>query len=86
MRSILAEQRELNGHPVDGSILRGKLRGQPLKVNNLARRVVKPVLAKAEPDPIAWHSWHALRRGVATDVSAVERDPNAAKAFSGTKT
>ncbi len=81
LRSILVEQRESDGNPSSGCILRGKLRGQPLNLNNLARRVVKPVLAKAEPNPIPWRIGYALRRGIATVVSAVERDPNTAKAL-----
>lgn len=79
LRSILAQQRELDGNPASGWILRGALRGQPLNLNNLARRVIKPVLANVEPNPIEWRTWYALRRGIATVVSAVERDPNAAK-------
>jgi hypothetical protein len=79
LRSILAEQRELDGNPSNGWILRPKLSGQPLNLNNLARRVVKPVPARAKPNPVAWHTWYALRRGIATLVSAVERDPHAAK-------
>lgn len=79
LRSILAEQRELDGNPTSGWILRGELRGQPLNLNNLARRIIKPALAKVEPNPLPWRTWYALRRGIATVVSAVERDPNAAK-------
>ncbi len=79
LRSILAQQRELDGNPASGWILRGALGGQPLNLNNLARRVIKPVLANVEPNPIEWRTWYALRRGIATVVSAVERDPNAAK-------
>lgn len=79
LRSILAQQRELDGNPARGWILRGALRGQPLNLNNLARRVIKPMLANVEPNPIEWRTWYALRRGIATVVSAVERDPNAAK-------
>lgn len=81
LRSILAEQRELDGNPSNGWILRGKLRSQPRNWNNLARRIIKPALVKAKPEPIAWRTWYALRRGIATVVSAMEKDPNAAKAL-----
>lgn len=81
LRGILAEQYKLDGNPTTGWILKGKFQGRPLNLNNLARRIIKPVLAKVEPEPIPWRTWYALRRGIATVVSAVERDPNAAKAL-----
>jgi hypothetical protein len=37
--------------------------GQMINLNNIASRVVIPVLKKAG---IAWHGWYALRRGIAT--------------------
>jgi len=48
-------------------------------LNNLASRIIKPALANVKPNPLEWKTWYALRRGIATVVSAVERDPNAAK-------
>lgn len=38
--------------------------GQPLDLNNLARRVIAPVCPK-------WHGWHAFRRGLATNLHAL---------------
>ena len=37
--------------------------GQPLSLNNLARRVIAPVCK--------WHGWHAFRRGLATNLHAL---------------
>jgi integrase len=39
--------------------------GKPLDLKNLASRVIKPVLDKAE---LEWHGWHAFRRGLATNL------------------
>jgi integrase len=40
--------------------------GQPLNLDNLARRVIAPVSA--------WHGWHAFRRGLATNLHALGVD------------
>src|SRR5215472_13692805 len=45
LRSILAELREADGNPGSGPILRGPS-GCPLDLDNLAERVVKPVLMR----------------------------------------
>jgi integrase len=39
--------------------------GQPLNLDNLARRVIAPALAVNQ---IPWHGWHAFRRGLATNL------------------
>ena len=39
--------------------------GQPLNLQNLARRVIMPKLTEAK---IEWHGWHAFRRGLATNL------------------
>jgi integrase len=38
--------------------------GQPLDLDNLARRVIAPAVGKT------WHGWHAFRRGLATFLHA----------------
>jgi integrase len=38
--------------------------GQPLDLDNLARRVISPAVGKT------WHGWHAFRRGLATFLHA----------------
>jgi integrase len=63
--------------PLLGEILdrhRGSLRsgpvflasnGQPLNLDNLARRIIIPVLRVSNME---WHGWHALRRVLATNL------------------
>jgi integrase len=37
--------------------------GKPLNLDNLARRVIAPL--------VEWHGWHAFRRGLATNLHAL---------------
>jgi integrase len=76
LRSILGELRKMQGNPVNGPILRGPKAGQPLNLDNLARREVRPILKNAK---IEWHGWYSLRRGIATTLHNIEKDPMAAK-------
>jgi integrase len=76
LRSILAELRVADGNPASGPILRGPKAGRPLNLDNLARREVRDTLMEAK---IAWHGWYSLRRGIATTVHNLEKDPMAAK-------
>jgi hypothetical protein len=39
--------------------------GGPLNLDNLARRVIQPVLVV---NKLRWHGWHAFRRGLATNL------------------
>src|SRR5579864_8372781 len=39
--------------------------GKPLNFDELAFRVIKPALTKSG---MAWHGWHAFRRGLATNL------------------
>jgi integrase len=45
--------------------------GQPLNLDNLARRVIVPVLAV---NKLPWHGWHAFRRGLATNLHHLGAD------------
>jgi integrase len=45
---------------------RGK---KPIRMDNLSRREIKPDLKKAR---IEWHGWHAVRRGLATNLSELD--------------
>jgi hypothetical protein len=74
-KSLLAELRTADGNPDAGPILRSPL-GRPLNLDNLAKRTVRPILEVAG---LKWHGWYALRRGIATLVSSVEKDAMAAK-------
>lgn len=75
LRSILLALHDEDKNPTSGPILRGPS-GKPLNLDNLARREIVPVLTAAK---VEWHGWYALRRGIATLLSAVEKDPMAAK-------
>jgi integrase len=73
--TMLAELRALDKNPASGPVLRGPS-GKPLDLHNLANRVVIPILTAAK---IEWHGWYALRRGVATAISALSKGSLAAK-------
>jgi hypothetical protein len=75
LSSLLVELRAAEGNPRTGPILRGQC-GEPLNLDNLAKRTVRPILAAAG---LEWRGWYALRRGIATLVSSVEKDAMAAK-------
>jgi integrase len=75
LASILADLRAADNNPGSGPILRGPS-SKPLDLHNLGNRVVIPTLQEAG---IAWHGWYALRRGVATAVTALSTDSLAAK-------
>jgi integrase len=47
--------------------------GQPLNLDNLARRVIAPVSK--------WHGWHAFRRGPATNLHALSVDDKTIQAI-----
>ena len=75
LAGIMAELREKDGNPTNGPILRGPSK-KPLNLDNLAKRVLCPLL-KAKG--IEWHGWYSLRRGVATTLAGLSRDPLASK-------
>ena len=75
LRELLAELKGLDASPESAPILKG-VAGNPLDLNMLAKRVVVPVLRKAN---LQWHGWYAMRRGIATLTATVAKDANAAK-------
>jgi integrase len=85
LRELLAELREVEGNPQKGPILRGVLGGKPLNLDMLAREVIRPALRNRknyrdpEAKPIEWQGFYSLRRGIATQLTAITRDPMAAK-------
>ena len=88
LRSILTELHETDCNPQIGPVLCGPT-GKPLNLDNLVKRVIAPALEKARVEKktgVEWHGWYALRRGIATLVSSVEKDPLAARACFGTPT
>jgi integrase len=90
LRALLAELREAERNPEKGPILRGvKLsedgKPKPLDLNMLAREVIRPALHNprnyrdSETKRLEWHGFYSLRRGIATQLTALTRDPMAAK-------
>jgi hypothetical protein len=61
------------------------MKGKPLNLDRPARRVIRPALRNPEnyrtPDakPIEWQGFYSLRRGIATQLTAITRDPMVAK-------
>jgi integrase len=53
-------------------IFAGERRGVPLNLHNLAHRNIKP---KFKEHGIAWKGWHAFRRGLASNLYALEVSP-----------
>jgi len=70
LANILSEWRAEAGEPESGYIFAGK-NGQPLNLNNLANRVIKPAMRAIG---VQWHGWHAFRRGVATNLKRLKVD------------
>jgi len=60
-----------------GPILRAR-NGQPLNLDNLARRVIGPALAVNQ---IRWEGWHAFRRGLATNLHRLGVDDKTIQAI-----
>jgi integrase len=60
----LDEYRELCGSPEAGWMFSNSA-GNPLDLDRLVSDVIRPALTKAG---IAWHGWHAYRRGLATNL------------------
>jgi integrase len=87
LRELLAELREAEGNPQVGPILRG-VKGKPLDLNRLAKRVIRPALRNRENyrdgqakdwKPLQWQGFYSFRRGIATQLATITRDPMAAK-------
>jgi len=87
LRELLAELREADCKPANGPILRG-VKGGPLDLNMLAKRVIRPALRNRKnyrdgesknATPLEWQGFYSLRRGIATQLTAITHDPMAAK-------
>jgi len=92
LRELLAELREAEGNPANGPILRGvKLskdgKPKPLNLNALARDIRAALLDREnyrngqakDWKPLGWHGYYSLRRGIATQLNTMTRNPMAAK-------
>lgn len=84
---LLAQLREAEGNPANGPILRG-VKGGPLDLNMLAKQVIRPALRNRKNyrdgqsknwKPLEWQGFYSLRRGIATQLTAITHDPMAAK-------
>jgi integrase len=61
----------------DGFIFCGSRTSQPLRLENLYRRVMKPRFEKKQ---IEWKGWHAFRRGLATNLGVLKVEPKVIQA------
>ena len=64
-----------------GYIFAGR-KGQPINLDNLAKRVVRPALKQAK---IGWHGWYSLRRFHGTQVRIHADSETSAKALGHSK-
>jgi len=87
LRELLADLRAREGKPDSGPILRG-VKGKPLSLDMLARVLIRPVLRNRanyrngqskDWKPLEWRGYYSLRRGIATQLNTITRDPMAAK-------
>lgn len=76
VKDALEEHREREGRS-EGFIFQAR-NGKPLRLENVARRDIRPALDKAG---IAWHGWHAYRRGVATNLYELGAPPKTVQAI-----
>ena len=67
--------------PLGGYILAG-LKGQPVILDNMAKRSIRPVLAKAG---LTWRGWYSMRRFLGTAVRMNADGETMAKALGNSK-
>ena len=70
LRRFLDQHRLLSGNPETGIMFRTR-KNTPLSLTNLRHDYILPALDKAK---IAWHGFHAFRRGLATNLHALGVD------------
>jgi len=81
LRGILLDLWNAQGCPTGGYIFAGR-KGQPIILDNMAKRVLRPVLEEAK---IEWHGWYALRRFHGTQVRMHADSETSAKALGNSK-
>ena len=64
LREKLNNHRALTGNPRSGPIFPNSV-GKPASLARIAHDVIRPALEKVN---LAWHGWHAFRRGLATNL------------------
>jgi integrase len=80
-REILLGLWKKQGSPLGGYILAGR-KGQPINLDNLAKRRIRPVLKNAG---LRWPEWYALRRFLGTEVRMHADSEIASKALGNSK-
>jgi integrase len=73
----LEEHCERCSNPHSGPMFTNTL-GKPLDLNELYKRIIKPILTAAH---IEWHGWHAFRRGLATNLHRLGVDDKTIQAI-----
>jgi integrase len=73
----LEEHRTRCGEPLAGPMFTNAV-GNPIDLNDLYRRTIKPILRAAG---IEWHGWHAFRRGLATNLHRLGVDDKTIQAI-----
>jgi len=82
LRGILLELWNAKNCPMSGFIFAGR-KGQPINLDNMAKRVVRPALKQAK---IQWHKWYSVRRFHGTEVrKGSGSSDTASKALGNTK-
>jgi len=81
LRGILLDLWNVKNCPMGGYIFAGR-KGQPINLDNMANRVVRPALKEAK---IEWHGWYALRRFHGTQVRMHADSETSAKALGNSK-
>lgn len=64
LREKLNKHRALTGNPRSGPIFPNSV-GKPASLARIAHDAIRPTLEKVN---LAWHGWHAFRRGLATNL------------------
>ena len=66
-KALVAHRKQSAG---DGYIFAAR-NGQPMRLENVTNRNIKPALKKAK---LNWYGWHAFRRGVGTNLHTLGVD------------
>lgn len=81
LREILTDLWKAQGMPLGGYILAGQ-KGQPVNLDNMAKRVIVPALKGTGTE---WHGWYSMRRFLGTQVRMHADSETSAKALGNSK-
>lgn len=82
LRDILLDLWNVQQCPLGGFILAGPRKGQPVNLDNLAKRSIRKALTAAG---VQWPEWYALRRFLGTQVRMHADSETASKALGNSK-